>query len=213
MSYFYIPNPVPKTTYIGNSLSSINISLTALDFNLGGLSAYSVDNITNLNTRTNTLSSNVHSLSSYTLNSCINISALGVPNGVATLSPDSAVQLSQLTLPSYEPTFLSFVTDISASNYIIDQAISSITNDAMNRFGTNINSGLMFPKFYVVFEGIDSLNVTATLNWTDIDVPPTITNHTSLASGTNAVAHFMWNEVMQSPMLLSFQKGYTTAFT
>jgi hypothetical protein len=44
MSYFYIPNPVNKTDYIGNSLSAFNQSFSALDVHLYELSG-SVDSI------------------------------------------------------------------------------------------------------------------------------------------------------------------------
>jgi hypothetical protein len=59
MSYFYIPNPVPKTTYIGNSLSSINISLTALDFNLKSLSSFTLTEFETVYSTIDTVSANL----------------------------------------------------------------------------------------------------------------------------------------------------------
>jgi hypothetical protein len=58
MSYFYIPNPVNKTDYIGNSLSAFNQSFSALDTGLYELSSYVIEEITNINTSIDVISAN-----------------------------------------------------------------------------------------------------------------------------------------------------------
>jgi hypothetical protein len=60
---YYIPNVVNKKTCIGNALSTINLSFTALDTNLYNLSTYTVNSV-------NFLSSTIISVSS-TLNNRI----------------------------------------------------------------------------------------------------------------------------------------------
>ena len=54
---YYTPNLVSKTTHVGNSLSSFNLSFSALDTNLYNLSAYTVDSISNIEDDIDTLSS------------------------------------------------------------------------------------------------------------------------------------------------------------
>ncbi len=214
MPYSYITPLVNKTDYIGNSLSAFNQSLTALDYNLDALSAYTLDNIDALYNQTEVLSSNLNTLSAFATTSLVNISALNADNGVATLS-SWAIRLDQLPKASYEPTFISFISNTSASNFPVFEVVNQLTPGINDSFGTNLSPlfGETFPRFYWILEGVDGLTVSATLDWGLIDVPSSISNHETMASATNSIAHFGRNTVDGSYMLLSFQKGYTSPFT
>ena len=62
MPYNYIPELVSKYECIGNSLSTFNISLTALDDNLGELSTYTVESVNFLSATMISVSSELYTI-------------------------------------------------------------------------------------------------------------------------------------------------------
>jgi len=129
---YYIPAPVSKTTCIGNTLSTFNISFTSLDTKLYELSTYTVNSVnflsstmisvsSVLNSRINFLSSAMISVSSV-LNSRINF----LSSAMISVSSDLVTQISN--------TSSNLVTQISNTSSNLVTQINYISSNLINEY-------------------------------------------------------------------------------
>lgn len=127
---YYIPNLVDKTTCIGNTLSTFNISFSSLDTNLYNLSTYTVNSV-------NFLSSTMISVSS-TLNSRINflssamISVSSTLNSRITTLSSNLSSLSGFVYNNLAPAITSTQTDLNALEEYITYGLFYVNNQPIS---------------------------------------------------------------------------------
>ena len=131
---YYIPDLVSKTTCIGNTLSTFNVSFSTLDTKLYELSTYTVNSV-------NFLSSTMISVSSV-LNSRIDF----LSSAMISVSSDLRTQIlntssETLTQLNYVSSFLG--TEDSFLSSSIDYVSANVVNDYISQGVLTNNSGII----------------------------------------------------------------------
>lgn len=111
---FYIPNLVPKTTCIGNTLSTFNISFSNLDTKLQELSVYTVNSVNFLSSTMISVSSTLNTRINFLSSSMISASA-NLRTQIASTSADLKTQIFNTssflgTQTDYLSTQINFVS-------------------------------------------------------------------------------------------------------
>jgi len=116
---YYIPNTVSKTTCLGNSLSTFNISFTALDTNIHNLSVYTPLPMNYLSSTMVSVSSELTTKINYLSSTMVSVS--GQLNTIV-FNTSSSIMNEMLSLSNYTLVLSSQTDSISSNiveNYIV----------------------------------------------------------------------------------------------
>jgi len=162
--YYYIPDSPDKTTCIGNTLSTFNISFSSLDSNLYELSTYSVNSV-------NYLSSTMVSVSS-TLDSRINYLSSTM------VSVSSQIQTNILNTSSFLFSELGAVSSfIEAETDYLSSQVQFVSSNVINNY---IRQGIVYNISGVVDWDFSANGNNATLI---LSSNVTLNNPTNLSAG------------------------------
>jgi len=109
---YYIPNTVSKTTCLGNSLSTFNISFTALDTNIHNLSVYTPLPMNYLSSTMVSVSSELTTKINYLSSTMVSVS--GQLNTIV-FNTSSSIMNEMLSLSNYTLVLSSYVSYVSAN--------------------------------------------------------------------------------------------------